>query len=197
MMAIMERSYRTSNNASLDIPIYSNYMIDARFHKAATKEFKNRKFFCGVTSGFPIVYGKSNIEEDILCCYEAMCKDKERNYCVISTVRIANLIDKDTLQRKKFEGNFPNYGTMPITVTTNIGKFNSCKIPRIGVHLECKDSYYIVLYGYSANDKLYFMLLRPENLNQDFIKVINNEIEEQIANNLITLFNESFFSFIE
>ena len=182
MMAIMERAYRKFNNAPDDAPIYSNYMIDARHHKAATAEFAATKFFCGAASGFPVVLGQGgDIGADIAHCTERMRADVATNDGIVQTVRIARCVDEKTLEYTPLTGPYPNYCEMPITVATNIGRFDSCAKPHIGVHLQCWPTiYFVILYGYSTLKKMYFLTLRPRNLDPAFSKVIADEIDAVI-----------------
>ena len=179
MMAIMERAYRAYNKAPDDAPIYSNYMIDSRHHAAATAEFRTTKFFCGAASGFPVVFGQGKgIGADIAHCTQRMREDFATNDGVVQTVRIARCINPDTLEYTPLTGSpFPDYGKMPITVSTNIGRFNSCAKPRVGVHIKCiPTSYFVILYGYSTHERMYFLTLRPRNLDPVFAKTIEDEI---------------------
>lgn len=180
MMAIMERAYRKYNKVPYDTPIYSNYMLDARHHRAATKEFSETKFFCGAASGYPVVIGQGeDIGADIAHCTEKLREDFATNDGIVQTVRIARCINEETLEYSPLTGPYPNYGEMPITVTTNIGRFDSCARPRVGVHIQCiPSSYFIILYGYSTLKKMYFLTLRPRNLDPVFSKIIADEIDD-------------------
>lgn len=182
MMAMMARAYRTYNGVPCSTPIYSNYMIDSRHHSAATEEFRATNFFCGAASGFPVVIGQGDIGADIAHCTERMRADFASTDGIVQTVRIARCIDPETLEYTPLTGSpFPDYCTMPMTVATNIGRFDSCACPRIGVHIPCSPtSYFIILYGYSTRERMYFLTLRPRNLDPAFVETIAGEVDSVI-----------------
>lgn len=183
MMAMMSRAYRKYNKVPYDTPIYSDYMIDSRHHPAATEEYRAKKFFCGAASGFPVVIGQGeDIGADIAHCTERMRADYATNDSIIQVVRVARCIDPETLVYTPLMGSsLPDYCEMPITITTNIGKYENCINPRIGSHMECMPmSYHIILYGCSTDERMYFLTLRPNNLDPAFVKIIEDEINAVI-----------------
>lgn len=176
MMASQSRALREYCKLNYDFPIITNLMYDTRMSPLAKNEMKNRKFFCNAGSGFPSVIGQNDWEKDIIYCTEVLKKNVKLNDAVAMIIQIANAMNEKTL---KFNPpKLPVYCKSNIVVTTFIDKFNGFIEPRFGVCLDCGSDYFVCQYAWVCNDKIYFMLLYPENLVPEYPESFKKKFDE-------------------
>lgn len=95
----MYRTFKIFGKISSEEILYGNVIVDTRFHAMTKPEFRERQFFCGANSCYAQIKGPINndIQSDILLCSEAVKKIFATNDPIIFTVKVGQMIDKNTL----------------------------------------------------------------------------------------------------
>lgn len=177
MMASMSRALRKFCHLNYDYPIVANIMYDSRMNRLAKEPYKNRQFFFGALSGYPVVEGKNDWEKDILYCKEVMKKDVQLLDGLAMMLQIAQSINRETLEFHPVQG-IPVYSKNNIVVSTYLNHFKGYINPRFGVRLGCGKEYFVCQYAWRNEGKIYFMILHPKNVDKTYIDSFKNEFDE-------------------
>ena len=92
-------------------------------------------------------------------------------------LQIADTLNEKTLEFKPYTG-MPVYCKNNIVVTTYINQFKGYIEPRIGVRLPCGKNYFVCQYAWKNEDKIYFMILHPKNIDPEYINCFKMEFDD-------------------
>jgi len=177
LMAIMLRTFRIFGKLSPDEVIYSNVIVDTRFHPLAKPEFRNRQFYTGASSCYPEIKvgSEGNIDEDIRVCAEGARKAAATNDAVNFTIIIGQMINKETLAMT-IPSCLPNMAISPVFTGSNVGRVN-CTEPHMMVMLPCTPKFTFPLYGVLSDTHLHTTLIYPERINNDLLQLARKQMQ--------------------
>ena len=175
LMAMISRTTRKFFNFPKETPLWNSTPFDTRYSPFATKEMKERKFFCGAATFFPCMIGQNSLMEDIKYCMLQLQENKKKFDELAQIIIMGKCVNENNFELSIPE-KIPSFSTQPVTSSSHIGRVNG-NIPLFNLWYDCGENYTLATYGYHTKEKLFLMTIRPINFDKKFICILKEEMD--------------------